>query len=392
MDVSLITDGVLTMIEEENTFMIGSIIPLIYYTVLLTFLIRLVFNYLKIKSQFYKNPKRVLGDYTLVLLPDCGDDGPYSFGKNIFVQQAFYQSDNWDDRLLEHELGHVRQRHSLDIILVEILKCIFWFQPLLYFFKKEIKFNHELLADEAVIQKNRDSISYQMLLYSMVSTRNRFTLASTLNYSLTKKRFQMIKKKPDRLRSIITSLLSLPVFVGLLLCVGQTAYTQDGRSQDSKRENSISNKEYNKNAVVAFETENGTVYKTYGTLTEVEKANIPSPPPPSPPPPPGKEMSTKPKPYVVITKEGKVKDNCDHDRVLPPPPPPPPPPLPPPPVPEEYIQSIEKQDGTFLYNGKVIHREKALEFLSSSLENPQSSISVKTVREDGKVKLVFKDK
>ena len=88
---------------------------------------------------------------------------PHTFLNWIFINEDDYKENAIEKDLYTHELTHVKQWHTLDILFIEVLKTIFWFNPLLYFYKKAIQLNHEFLADEKVVQAS-DTSTYQRLL------------------------------------------------------------------------------------------------------------------------------------------------------------------------------------------------------------------------------------
>src|SRR5690606_39098385 len=103
---------------------------------------------------------------------------------------------------------------TLDILFIEALKTIFWFNPLLYFYKKAIQLNHEFLADEAVLNTNHNTAGYQNLLLQLTSGST-VALASNINFSITKKRFIMMTKTTPKLLALSKQFLLLPVLAGL---------------------------------------------------------------------------------------------------------------------------------------------------------------------------------
>jgi TonB family protein len=129
-----------------------------------------------------------LEDHTLVLLPH-NEIGSFSFLKWLVINFADYEL-NFDP-ILRHESVHIRQLHSLDILLVEILKVGFWFNPVLWFYKRSLQEVHEYLADEEV--PNRDQYARFLVAYALnapiASLTNHF-----FNSSLLKSRIQMIYK------------------------------------------------------------------------------------------------------------------------------------------------------------------------------------------------------
>ncbi|WP_129022625.1 hypothetical protein [Flavobacterium sp. YO12] len=71
---------------------------------------------------------------TLVLLQE--QTLPYTFLNTIFINEMEYQNNKIETELFTHELIHVNQKHSLDILLIEIIKNVFWFNPIFIFYKK----------------------------------------------------------------------------------------------------------------------------------------------------------------------------------------------------------------------------------------------------------------
>jgi beta-lactamase regulating signal transducer with metallopeptidase domain len=86
-----------------------------------------------------------------------------------------------------HEFTHVKEKHSRDVIFIELLQTIFWFNPMLIFYKKAIQLNHEYLADEAVVRVYDNVPAYQLLLLDKTAYDCNAYLTSNFNYSVTKK-------------------------------------------------------------------------------------------------------------------------------------------------------------------------------------------------------------
>lgn len=155
------------------------------------------------QSILYKNTKIILLDDVVI---------PYSFFNHIFINKKEFQSNKIQEEILSHELVHVHQKHSLDIIFIELLKALFWFNPIIYAYKKAIQLNHEFLADEHVINKHKNISFYQTLLLEnkAITTSN---LASNLNYLTTKKRIIMMTKITSEKNIFLRKTLVLPVLL-----------------------------------------------------------------------------------------------------------------------------------------------------------------------------------
>lgn len=139
-----------------------------------------------------------------------------------------YKSGNINNAIFTHELTHARQKHSLDILFLELLKVALWFNPAIYFYKRAIQLNHEFLADESVIAGAQNVSRYQRLLLKLKSGETDMPLASSIHYSITKKRIIMMTKKSTRLRTACKQLALIPLIGGLafMFCT-KTASAQD---------------------------------------------------------------------------------------------------------------------------------------------------------------------
>lgn len=151
----------------------------------LFFLVRFLNNLLSIYRSIKKNPVIKWHSAKLVLLEKSAL--PYTFLNYIFIDKIQYENACIEPELFSHELAHVRQKHSLDVIFLEFLRIVFWFNPLLWLFKQAIQLNHEFLADEAVNKTYHDVPTYQYLLLSKASQAGGLALTSNLNFQITKK-------------------------------------------------------------------------------------------------------------------------------------------------------------------------------------------------------------
>ena len=127
---------------------------------------------------------------------------PYSFLRTIYVNRDQFRSGSITPEVLRHELAHVRQVHSLDIILIELLKIVMWFNPVLYYYKKAMMLNHEFLADQAVLSTGANISSYRQMLFDALQLPAPRSLSSNFSFSITKKRFTMMTKSHSKTLSI----------------------------------------------------------------------------------------------------------------------------------------------------------------------------------------------
>ena len=137
---------------------------------------------------------------------------PYSFFNRIVVNRIEFENDLIDTELLFHEQAHCSQNHSVDIIAIELLKTVLWFNPFVWLFKNVIQINHEYMADHTVVTtNNRDR--YQHILVNLALRNSSTYLASDFNYSLTKKRLMMMTIKNARDHAAIKRIAAIPLFL-----------------------------------------------------------------------------------------------------------------------------------------------------------------------------------
>lgn len=246
-----------------------------YGIISLLLLIRFIRNSSYFIKKVSANNQTSLGNATLVLLEE--DTLPHTFLNYIFVNRAEYEAKQIEDELYTHEYTHVKQKHTLDILFIEMLRIVFWFNPLLYFYKRAIQLNHEFLADEKVIETNSDTIYYQNLLLRKAQKNVPFTLASQLTFSLTKKRLIMMSKTTSTVKSTILKLSILPILTGIafLFCTETIAQTQDVAFQDNEADlqNVYANTQFR------FKDKDGNIVdKKYNELTAEEKKDLPTDP------------------------------------------------------------------------------------------------------------------
>lgn len=165
---------------------------------------------------------------------------PHSFWNIIFINQEDFENDMIPEELIVHEKAHLKQKHTVDILFVEVLKIVFWFNPLYLLYEKAIKLNHEFLADEAVNKKFGEVRNYQNLLLNFVSHKNTLPLASNLNYLITKKRLLMMAKKKSPIRMILKVGSVTTVYVLLLFVFNTEVIAQSSINAKNQNDYKIS--------------------------------------------------------------------------------------------------------------------------------------------------------
>lgn len=209
---------------EKDVLDIEPVLWAIYGLGLLYFGIIFMRNLLQVIRRIRKNPKQKAARFVKVLLHE--ELPPHTFFKYIFLNQKKVENNQIPKEVLLHEQTHAKQKHSIDVIFIELFQVLFWFNPMVYLFKNAMKLNHEFLADEAVLKKDIDRPSYQntLLSYLSVDSQHKYQsrMANAINYSSIKKRFTIMKTQTSKRAKFLRIALTLPVAVLLLLGFSET--------------------------------------------------------------------------------------------------------------------------------------------------------------------------
>lgn len=217
------------------------LLEFIYLFIVAVLVLRFVRNIYSFYIKTKKSKVEILKGQKIVLTKES--ILPHSFWNAIFVNKEDFKNGKIPVELIAHEKAHLQQKHTLDILFIEVLQIVFWFNPMFVLYEKAIKLNHEFLADEAVNKQFGEIRNYQNLLLDFASHKNTVTLASNINYLITKKRLLMMTKKESTVKMIlkISSVAAACVF--LLFAFNTEAIAQTSSNEKVQNEH----KDYNSN-------------------------------------------------------------------------------------------------------------------------------------------------
>ncbi len=199
-------------IQARETF---HFLPLFYWIIALLLTLYLVYQLTGILTLIRRQKVHSEDGHKVVLLPS--GTHTFSFFNLIFIPPGLSSGSEYS-QVVCHELAHVRQFHSLDILLFRILKIIQWFNPFIYLMETMLKETHEYLADEAVLKQDSNAGQYRLLLLSQV-LGVKPGLFSFFNHSLIKNRLTMMTKQKSPPRSRLKYLMALPFLTLVILVV-----------------------------------------------------------------------------------------------------------------------------------------------------------------------------
>lgn len=197
--------------EELGVYSNFTNISILLYS-LVTFVLfaRFLYNLCVLISQTVTS-ERILYNGQEFVLVNKKSSSPYSFFQTIFINRDAFNNGNIDNDLVLHEIAHKNQLHSIDILLLELLKVFYWFNPFIHLFEKLIKANHEYLADDYVVKSGIDKKEYSNKLINYTIRNKTLNLASGFDYLLIKNRIVMLSKYEQKKRLAYHQAILLPV-------------------------------------------------------------------------------------------------------------------------------------------------------------------------------------
>ena len=167
-------------------------------------------------------------DFHKVIVPNS--EVAFSFFRSIFLGEKVVEADH--EGIIQHELVHIKQRHSLDLLFFELMRIVGWFNPLVYIYQNRISEMHEFIAD-AQVTKTHKKEQYQLLLSQVFQTQNISFINQFHQSSLIKKRIVMLTKAKSKQILKLKYLVLAPVVMAMLV---YSSCQQDGNAtlSDSK--------------------------------------------------------------------------------------------------------------------------------------------------------------
>jgi len=226
----------------EQTIRSIGVIRLIYLSGTAIFLLLFLYRLLQITSLILNNKSERKNGIKIVNINR--DTAPFSFFNFVFVNKNNLDSPGMKE-MVAHETEHVRQGHSFDVVFLELLTILQWFNPFIWLLKRSVRENHEFLADHGVLKPGVSSAAYRLLLLGS-SFELQPVITNNFNYSLTKIRIKMITQIKSPKTAVLKLSLGLMVSAALLMSFAfdKGQYTiQDSKTVDQPIETAVSNQQ-----------------------------------------------------------------------------------------------------------------------------------------------------
>jgi beta-lactamase regulating signal transducer with metallopeptidase domain len=204
-----------TELAQQRVFTFSNLLWIVYGLGVLVLLIKFLFSVFQIFALVRRGSHEKHEDYRIVRLTDVQ---PFSFGKWVFLPKGHV-----DPLVVAHESLHVKHFHWVDLVVVEVVKCVVWFNPVVYWYKKAMQLQHEYMADHTTLQSSDRPEDYMHAV--MIQLRaNTVSMPVNRFHSLSiKKRILMMTQKQTSRSRVIWYALSLPIIATLLFSFAFTS-------------------------------------------------------------------------------------------------------------------------------------------------------------------------
>lgn len=193
--------------------LIGNVLWVVYFVGVVVVLLKMMYGLSKIFRYYRQGQKEDFNGYRIITTEAV--HLPFSFFKGIYVSRHVPLQDHIHT-ILEHEEIHIRQWHTLDVLMAEMVHAFFWFNPVMIFYKRALRQAHEYLADDLICRKNSVS-SYTELLLSKSQSGLELALTNQFFHSQIKKRIQMMTTHKTNRSAAWKYALVLPLLLGLVI-------------------------------------------------------------------------------------------------------------------------------------------------------------------------------
>ena len=199
--------------QAGQNYLLGDILLILYLTGVFVIMIRLAFSIVKIASIINKG--RVVKRNDVAIIYSDLDLKVSSFYKYIFISKNHNYTDQELNSIMIHEGKHLHDHHTLDLMIVELYKVVFWFNPIIYMINKEIRTIHEFISDREVI-KFTSKESYEQLLIKTLFEDVKVPLISHFNQVSIKNRINMMNLEKSANRNKLKFALAIPLIISMI--------------------------------------------------------------------------------------------------------------------------------------------------------------------------------
>ena len=198
------------------------LLPVLFITGMLATLGHTLLSLFRILMLIKHSEQHPQPDGTTICVTGNADLAPFSWMHYIVMNRSDY--DISDAAILAHERGHIRLHHSCDVLLVDLLTALQWFNPAMWMLRSDLRAIHEYEADAAVLSQGINARQYQYLLITKAGGIGGYSLANGITHSALKNRITMMLHTKSQRRNYLKLLALLPI-VGVTLALNAETVT-----------------------------------------------------------------------------------------------------------------------------------------------------------------------
>ena len=208
MPVVSVGDVRMEIAADEKPALWQYVLPLLYIIGVVVVLSHTLLSVWRVMMLVRRSERHPQADGTTIcVVPD--QVPPFSFCSFIVMNRSDYNIA--DSAILAHERGHIRQHHSCDVLLVDLLTALQWFNPAMWMLRADLRAIHEYEADGAVLSLGINARQYQYLLITKAASIGGYSIANGISHSTLKNRITMMLQKKSPRRRFMKLLALIPI-------------------------------------------------------------------------------------------------------------------------------------------------------------------------------------
>ena len=230
-----------------------TVVVLAFYAGIVACFVRMIVSIIGVLRIVRRGQRQQLDDGSVLVVVD-GEQAPFSWIKYIIISRKDHDENL--QQVLTHEQAHIRYRHSIDLLVCDVLCCLQWFNPAMWLLRQELCAIHEYEADKAVLDSGVNAKQYQILLIKKAAGGKWYSIANSLNHSKLKYRITMMSRKKSSGWTLVKALYVLPI----------AAFAAIAFANCSKTESESTKKDYAQDKMPA---------EVYNQIIELNEGNAP---------------------------------------------------------------------------------------------------------------------
>lgn len=199
---------------QETSLDWSLIITTTYIAISILLILKITFELASFFNRIRKNRKQK--ETNFVLIHSDTTENPFSFFHYIVINPNRFSKEEFQ-HILTHESTHVKQKHSIDVLLAKLFCALFWANPIVWLYRKAMLQNLEFIADNETFQQIENKYEYQKTLLKVVTHQHDLSITNQFYQSLIKKRIVMLHTNQSHKRNAWKYGIILPLLVGFML-------------------------------------------------------------------------------------------------------------------------------------------------------------------------------